>query len=79
MTRICLIVSHLQGDADGHDVWVLTTSAYGFYEMLGFSVVGEATVGTENPEWDRDPVTLRVVSDAYAHRTQLMLKSCTRC
>ncbi|KAL1944250.1 hypothetical protein VTO73DRAFT_3435 [Trametes versicolor] len=49
------------GDADGHDVWVLTTSAYGFYEMLGFSIIGQATVGADNPKWDGDPVTLRVM------------------
>lgn len=55
----------LQGDADGHDVWVLTTSAYKFYETLGFSIVGEETIGASNPKWDREPVTLRVVRDPY--------------
>lgn len=64
---IYLTVVYVQGDADGHDVWVLTTSAYGFYEILGFSIVGQATVGADNPKWDRDPVTLRVVSGAYPH------------
>ncbi|KAL1944251.1 hypothetical protein VTO73DRAFT_3436 [Trametes versicolor] len=49
------------GDADGHDVWVLTTSAYKFYETLGFSIVGEETIGASNPKWDREPVTLRVM------------------
>ncbi|TBU36955.1 hypothetical protein BD309DRAFT_670890 [Dichomitus squalens] len=28
-----------QGDADGRDVWLLTTSAYGFYEHFGFVTV----------------------------------------
>ncbi|KAH9846935.1 hypothetical protein C2E23DRAFT_536704 [Lenzites betulinus] len=49
------------GDADGHDVWLLTSNAYKFYELLGFSVAGETTVGAEDPTWDQEPVALRLM------------------
>ncbi|KAI0832527.1 hypothetical protein BC628DRAFT_1406981 [Trametes gibbosa] len=48
-------------DADGHDVWLVTTDAYAFYEGLGFSVVRSATVGDENPMWKGEPIVIRVM------------------
>lgn len=57
-----------KGDADGHDVWLLTSNAYKFYELLGFSVAGETTVGAEDPTWDQEPVALRLVGGTILRR-----------
>ncbi len=54
----------LQADADSRDVWLVTTGAYPFYEMLGFSIVRSFVVGNDNPTWVKEPVTVRVVSRA---------------
>ncbi|KAH9846936.1 hypothetical protein C2E23DRAFT_536646 [Lenzites betulinus] len=48
-------------DADGHDVWLVTTDAYAFYEGLGFSIIRSATLGDENPTWEGEPVPIRVM------------------
>ncbi|KAI0335569.1 hypothetical protein GY45DRAFT_1316922 [Cubamyces sp. BRFM 1775] len=45
-----------KGDADGHDVWLLTSDAYQFYESLGFSIVRSDVVGADNPRWKGGPV-----------------------
>ncbi|KAI0832528.1 hypothetical protein BC628DRAFT_1414819 [Trametes gibbosa] len=50
------------GDADGHDVWLLTSNAFGFYELLGFTTVGETTVGGDDPTYNQEPVVVRVMS-----------------
>ena len=55
------LLSMFQGDADGHDVWLITSDAYGFYETLGFSVIGYTAVGTDNPKWKGKPVGVRIV------------------
>ncbi|KAM5534312.1 hypothetical protein V8D89_012040 [Ganoderma adspersum] len=50
-----------QGDADGHDVWLLTTDAYGFYERFGFAVVRSGMIAVDNPVWDDEPITLYIM------------------
>ncbi|KAI0352851.1 hypothetical protein OH77DRAFT_1512994 [Trametes cingulata] len=57
------LVTTVTGKADSaaRDTWLLTTSAYLFYETLGFVVVGERTVGENNPTWDGPPVILRAM------------------
>ncbi|KAI0335570.1 hypothetical protein GY45DRAFT_1316924 [Cubamyces sp. BRFM 1775] len=49
------------GDADGHDVWLITSDAYGFYETLGFSVIRLDFVGADNPKWKGKPVGVRIM------------------
>ncbi|KAI9059115.1 hypothetical protein FKP32DRAFT_1552025, partial [Trametes sanguinea] len=49
------------GDADGHDVWLITADARPFYEFLGFEAVRTTTIGAENPNWDGRPVYLHLV------------------
>nr|VWP00556.1 Non-canonical non-ribosomal peptide synthetase FUB8 (EC (Fusaric acid biosynthesis protein 8) [Ganoderma boninense] len=50
-----------QGDADGHDVWLLATDAYGFYEHFGFAVVRSGMIAVDNPAWDGEPITLYIM------------------
>lgn len=52
----------LQADADSRDVWLVTTDAYAFYEVLGFATVRSFIVGNDNPTWVKAPITVRVVS-----------------
>ncbi|KAI0638287.1 hypothetical protein C8Q77DRAFT_423097 [Trametes polyzona] len=49
------------GDADGRDVWLITTDAYPFYEGLGFSTIRSALVGDKNPVWKGAPVVIRLM------------------
>ncbi|KAH9899770.1 hypothetical protein C8Q73DRAFT_333730 [Cubamyces lactineus] len=49
------------GDADGHDVWLITSDAYGFYEALGFSMIRYSAAGVDNPKWKGKPVGIRVM------------------
>ncbi|KAI0335571.1 hypothetical protein GY45DRAFT_810819 [Cubamyces sp. BRFM 1775] len=49
------------GDADGHDVWLITSDAYGFYETLGFSVCRSSFVGGDNPRWKGKPIGIRIM------------------
>ncbi|KAI0660884.1 hypothetical protein C8Q70DRAFT_912728, partial [Cubamyces menziesii] len=51
------------GDADGHDVWLLTSDAYPFYESLGFSIVRSDALGVDNPRWKGGPIPLHIVSN----------------
>ncbi|KAI0832520.1 hypothetical protein BC628DRAFT_1310214 [Trametes gibbosa] len=62
-------------DADGHDVWVVTTDAYTFYERLGFSVVRSATVGDANPAWEGAPIVVRIVRLTFAVFTRYTVMS----
>ncbi|PIL37247.1 hypothetical protein GSI_00940 [Ganoderma sinense ZZ0214-1] len=50
-----------QGDADGHDVWLLATDAYGFYEHFGFTVIRSGMIAVDNPAWDGEPITLYIM------------------
>ncbi|KAI0375744.1 hypothetical protein BV20DRAFT_1040341 [Pilatotrama ljubarskyi] len=50
------------GDAQGRDVWLITTDAYPFYESLGFSTIRSDLVGADNSAWDGAPITIRLVS-----------------
>ncbi|KAI0674507.1 hypothetical protein C8Q78DRAFT_599617 [Trametes maxima] len=45
-------------EKDGRDVWVITSDARPFYETLGFGVLQTAHVGSDNPVWKRDPVSV---------------------
>ena len=53
--------SYDKGDSEGRDVWLLTTSAYGFYEHFGFVTVRSGRIGVDNPAWDGEPITLNIV------------------
>ncbi|EIW55528.1 uncharacterized protein TRAVEDRAFT_103771, partial [Trametes versicolor FP-101664 SS1] len=48
-------------DAEGRDVWVITSDARPFYELQGFSVVRTAFIGANNPAWNRAPVVVSIV------------------
>lgn len=61
-----LLNSLLQADAEGRDVWVITSDARPFYELQEFSVVRTAFIGANNPAWDRAPVVVSIVSTASA-------------
>ncbi|KAI0674503.1 hypothetical protein C8Q78DRAFT_599561 [Trametes maxima] len=49
------------GDAEGRNVWVLTSDARPFYERLGFAVVNKTHVGVDNPAWKHGPVEVCVM------------------
>ncbi|KAI0634853.1 hypothetical protein C8Q77DRAFT_658859 [Trametes polyzona] len=49
------------GDADGRDVWVITSDARPFYERQGFSVVRTVLIGADNPAWKGDPVKVSIM------------------
>ncbi|KAJ8483307.1 hypothetical protein ONZ51_g4774 [Trametes cubensis] len=49
------------GDADGHDVWLITSDAYRFYETLGFSAIRSSFVGGDNPKWKGKPIGIRIM------------------
>ena len=40
----------------------MTGRAYGFYETLGFVIVGKGLLGKDNPTWDKEPVEFFLVS-----------------
>ena len=42
--------------------WAMTTDAKGFYESLGYKVVGEGWFGQEDPTWDGGLLPICVVS-----------------
>ncbi|KAL7281024.1 hypothetical protein ACG7TL_004326 [Trametes sanguinea] len=50
------------GDADGHDVWLITADARPFYEFLGFTAIRTTTIGEDNPKWTAAPVYMHLVS-----------------
>ncbi|KAI0646497.1 hypothetical protein C8Q79DRAFT_673458 [Trametes meyenii] len=50
------------GDAEGRDVWVITSDARPFYERNGFVVVSSRhRVGADNSTWKHDPVEVCVM------------------
>ncbi|KAI0776011.1 hypothetical protein BD413DRAFT_258345 [Trametes elegans] len=51
----------VMADAAGRGIWLLTTSAYTFYEPFGFRVVSSVVIGADNPKWDGEPVTARLM------------------
>ena len=53
----------LQSDADGRDVFLLTGRSHGFYETVGFSIVGEGLLGKSNPKWEEEPVPCYLASN----------------
>lgn len=57
-----LLTVTMQSDAEGCDVWLVTTDAWRFYEYLGFTIARSGVMGTNNPAWDGKPVTIRIVS-----------------
>ncbi|OJT10214.1 hypothetical protein TRAPUB_13319 [Trametes pubescens] len=48
-------------DAEGRDTWVITVSASGFYEQLGFYIVREGVLGDDNPSWEGGPIPVFVL------------------
>lgn len=51
----------LQGDAEGRDVWVITSDARPFYERHGFGVMRTVLIGGNNPLWKNEPVNISIV------------------
>ncbi|OSC97096.1 hypothetical protein PYCCODRAFT_1399433 [Trametes coccinea BRFM310] len=49
------------GDADGHDVWLITADARPFYEFLGFTAIRTTTIGEDNPKWTGAPVYMHLM------------------
>ncbi|KAI0774374.1 hypothetical protein C8Q74DRAFT_830324 [Fomes fomentarius] len=50
-----------KSDAEGRDVWLVTTDAWRFYGYLGFTIAHSGVVGMNNPAWDGKPVTIRIM------------------
>ncbi|KAH9849614.1 hypothetical protein C2E23DRAFT_354743 [Lenzites betulinus] len=48
-------------DAEGRDVWVVTSDARPFYERFGFSVKRTVFVGANNPSWAHEPVNISIM------------------
>ncbi|KAI0631199.1 hypothetical protein C8Q77DRAFT_1131907 [Trametes polyzona] len=49
------------GDAEGRDVWVVTSDARRFYEVQGFRVESIAVPGVDNPRWSGGPVHVHIM------------------
>ncbi|KAH9849615.1 hypothetical protein C2E23DRAFT_861821 [Lenzites betulinus] len=49
------------GDAEGRDVWVITSDARPFYERFGFSVTRTVFLGGNNPSWTHEPVNISIM------------------
>ncbi|KAI0335566.1 hypothetical protein GY45DRAFT_810276 [Cubamyces sp. BRFM 1775] len=48
-------------DAQGRSVYLFTTDAYSFYEIVGYTVLQEAVIGIDNPKWKGDPIHIRIM------------------
>ena len=46
-------------------MWVATSDAAGFYESVGYQLVGERWIAKENPKWDGGPIPVRIVSSSW--------------
>ncbi|KAI0827152.1 hypothetical protein BC628DRAFT_1418734 [Trametes gibbosa] len=58
------------GDAEGRDVWVITSDARPFYERHGFGVMRTVLIGGNNPLWKNEPVNISIM-----HRPAKLLES----
>ncbi|RPD62163.1 hypothetical protein L226DRAFT_80472 [Lentinus tigrinus ALCF2SS1-7] len=59
-TALVNIVNDM-ADAQGRKTFVITGDAQGFYETVGYRLVGEDWLGIDNPSWDGPPVPIRVM------------------
>ncbi|RDX44715.1 hypothetical protein OH76DRAFT_1486866 [Lentinus brumalis] len=50
-----------QADAQGRKTYVITGDAQGFYETVGYRLVGEDWLGIDNPLWEGPLVPIRVM------------------
>ncbi|TFK88054.1 hypothetical protein K466DRAFT_652831 [Polyporus arcularius HHB13444] len=48
-------------DAQGRKTYVITGDAQGFYETVGYRLVGEDWLGIDNPLWNGPPVPIRIM------------------
>ena len=62
-----MILTSTQSDLDGCDSFVFTARSYGFYETLGYTVVGKSAVGAGNPTWHHKPAEVYLVSGHLFH------------
>ena len=58
-----MILICTQSDLEGCDSFVFTARSYGFYETLGYTVVGKGAVGATNPTWHHEPAEVYLVSE----------------
>jgi GNAT superfamily N-acetyltransferase len=56
-----------QGDITDQAIWLKSTNEKntGFYMSHGYTVVAEAVVGDDNPDWHGEPVVIKIVSKSY--------------
>ncbi|KAI0746991.1 hypothetical protein C8Q80DRAFT_1271804 [Daedaleopsis nitida] len=54
-------IVHEMADAQGRAIFLFTSDAYGFYDAVGYKMVGEALLGADNPKWHGGPVYIRVM------------------
>lgn len=54
-----------QAEAQSRAIFLISSNINNtaFYESCGFSVVGEYSLGDDNPSWTEAPVIVRLVSD----------------
>lgn len=62
-TRSC----YEQGDAESRTVWLVSgnVSNTEFYEKCGFVIVGECSLGGDNPTWNEPPLIIRTVCSIF--------------
>ncbi|EMD40901.1 hypothetical protein CERSUDRAFT_121532 [Gelatoporia subvermispora B] len=55
-------------DAYGRSTWLVSSNVNntGFYESVGFRVVGEFALGENNPTWGKAPVIIRIMVRPYS-------------
>ena len=69
----------LQSDADGYDIWLVTTDAWQFYEYLGFAKLRSDIVGDDNSTWKGGPISIHIVRCQPRKLFVQILKSFRRC
>ena len=68
-----MLTEGLQADEQGRDIWLGTSDAAGFYERMGFKLVGETWIAKDNTDWDGPPVPIRMVSTTNTLCTHCIL------